>query len=168
MGAYANAHGGAVTCLAPGLNDPTVISVLGSAYTVGMQRGLPGQSSKYVKIAAIGKHVGAYSVETQRQSFDAIVDPIDLHETYLPGWLAAGRAGLSGAMCSYNAINGVPACADSAILTSLFRGELGMKGYAGLTSLATLRRAAARALYTRIASGILDPAEDAEPSIEPK
>jgi beta-glucosidase len=66
-----------------------------------------------------------------RQSFDARVDDVDLHETYLPGWVAAasGPDGCAGAMCSYNAVNGVPACADGVLLNHWFRDTWGFSGF---------------------------------------
>ena len=44
-------------------------------------------------------------------------------------WRAAGNAGLTGAMCSYNAINGMPSCADRPMLTGMLKTELGVPGY---------------------------------------
>lgn len=92
--------------------DPFLISELGAAYIRGVQSGLPTDPpSKYIKVNAAPKHIGVYSVEcykgnypkckAMRQSFNSIVDDIDLHETYLPGWKAAvTQAGATGAMCS--------------------------------------------------------------------
>jgi beta-glucosidase-like glycosyl hydrolase len=129
--------------------DPTAVGINGAAYLRGLQNGVEEPAleqrggSKYIKIAAIAKHLGAYSLEcyntdgsdhsrgceVSRQSFNAIVDPIDLQESYMRPWRLAGRAGLTGAMCSYNAINGVPACADDSMLTAMLKDELGVKGY---------------------------------------
>ena len=51
-------------------------------------------------------------------------------DTYLPAFeatLADGRA--SGLMCSYNAVNGVPSCANGDALGALARGSWGFDGY---------------------------------------
>ena len=66
-----------------------------------------------------------------RSSFDAAVSNADLFGTYLPAWHAAIRnAKASGAMCSYNAINGVPACAGGGgILNHILRDRWGFQGF---------------------------------------
>ena len=55
------------------------------------------------------------------------------HEVYsdcLPVFEAAFKdAGASNAMCSYNAIDGVPVSMDHALLTDVLRGQFGMPGY---------------------------------------
>ena len=238
--AWMNAHASASsTCLAPSMNiardprwgrsyesiseDPFTVGVMAAEYVRGMTKGLPKDAaSHYIKFGAIGKHIGAYSLEcwcpkgiachpsgkrdcaVQREYFNAIVDPTDLHETYLAGWRAAGRAGLTGAMCSLNAVNGVPACADKEMLDEL--RSYGAKGYVvsdsgagsgiydthhyaanytqaaalaiqagmdvemgssfahlskavaeGMTTVDAVRRAMARSLYARFATGQFDP-----------
>ena len=153
---------GQADCLSPVLNvardprwgrsyesfgeDPTAVGINGAAYLRGLQNGAEPElqeHGKYIKIAAIAKHLGAYSLECyntngsdhsrgcaiSRQSFNAIVDPMDLQESYMRPWRLAGKAGLTGAMCSYNAINGRPACADGSMLTAMLKDELGVKGY---------------------------------------
>ena len=90
--------------------------------------------SKYPKANAAPKHLGGYSVESYhgytRQSFNAIIDDVDLHETYLPGWRAAVvQAGVTGAMCSYNAINGTPMCANSDVLNGWMREQWNFSGF---------------------------------------
>ena len=42
---------------------------------------------------------------------------------YLPAYEASFRAGASGAMCSYNSINGRPNCANGPLLTALVKGK---------------------------------------------
>ncbi len=54
----------------------------------------------------------------------------DMADTYLPAFhacVAKGRA--SSIMCSYNSINGVPACADADLLTGLARCVLRFRVY---------------------------------------
>lgn len=161
--AWMNAHANAPsTCLAPSMNiardprwgrsyesigeDPFVVGAMSAEYVRGMTKGLPEEAStKYIKFGAIGKHLGAYSLEcwcpegvachpsgkfdcaVMRERFNSVVDATDLHETYLAGWRAAGRAGLTGAMCSLNAVNGVPTCANKEMLDDL--RSYGVKGY---------------------------------------
>ena len=63
-------------------------------------------------------------------SFDAVVSDRDLYETYLPQFERVVREGkVAGVMGSYNAVDGVPACANSFLLTELLRKQWGFEGY---------------------------------------
>lgn len=64
-----------------------------------------------------------------RSEYDAKITAHDMRETYLAGWRAAAAAGATGAMCSYNAVNGVPTCADSVLQNDILRTEFGFKGW---------------------------------------
>ena len=64
-----------------------------------------------------------------RFSFDAIVSYRDWIETFQPAFQACGTAGAMSYMCSYNAINGVPACANRELLGDLLRGEWNFTGF---------------------------------------
>lgn len=94
---------------------------------------------------AVPKHIGAYSVECYnvsggpnnyprcpiyRSSFNSVVDDIDLHELYYPGWRAAIQdSKAQGVMCAYNAINGVPSCANADMLRTSLVDEWGLDGF---------------------------------------
>ena len=94
---------------------------------------------------AVPKHFGAYSVEcfnasggpneypncpVYRSNYDAVVDEMDLRETYYPAWEAAVvEANASGVMCSYNSINGVPACLNGDVLRSTLQGDWRAAGF---------------------------------------
>jgi hypothetical protein len=58
-----------------------------------------------------------------RHNANAIVDAQDLEDTYLPAFQACAKGGAQGSMCSYNAVNGVPMCGNSAIETDRMRTE---------------------------------------------
>jgi beta-glucosidase-like glycosyl hydrolase len=65
-----------------------------------------------------------------RHHFDAIVSPQDWHDTYQPIFQACIVDGnVSGIMCSANAVNGIPSCANKQLLTGVLRDELGFSGY---------------------------------------
>ena len=54
----------------------------------------------------------------------------DLYETYLPQFERAVREGhVGGVMGAYSALNGVPDCANSFLLTDLLRKQWGFEGY---------------------------------------
>src|SRR5215475_12939623 len=52
-----------------------------------------------------------------------------LRNLYLPPFKAAVDAGAATAMCSFNAINGVPGCGDRETLTDILKGEWGFNGF---------------------------------------
>ncbi len=67
-----------------------------------------------------------------RHHFDAIVTDQDMADTYLPAFEACAsptRGGGSCIMCSYNAVNSVPMCANKEYLTDLARNEWKFDGY---------------------------------------
>nr|XP_060641711.1 uncharacterized protein LOC132781454 [Anolis sagrei ordinatus] len=57
------------------------------------------------------------------------VEERDWRMTFLPQFEACVQAGTFSFMCSYNRINGVPACANKKLLTDILRGEWGFQGY---------------------------------------
>jgi len=52
----------------------------------------------------------------------------DWRMTFLPQFKACVEAGSWSLMCSYNSINGVPACANKELLTNILRDEWGFQG----------------------------------------
>lgn len=84
------------------------------------------------------KHYVANSVEHSvengmswdRFEFDAEVSQQDLIDSYMPAFQSCVEKGqVAGLMCSLNAVNGVPACADSWLMNEVARGDWGMDGY---------------------------------------
>ena len=72
-----------------------------------------------------------YSEEKGREGFNAVVyNPQDFTDTWFPAWQScAQRAGASGVMCSYNAVNGVGLCGNEWLLTEKLRGDFEFDGY---------------------------------------
>ncbi|XP_064381325.1 uncharacterized protein LOC112985776 [Dromaius novaehollandiae] len=109
--------------------DPFLTAELGASFV----RGLQGQHPRYVKASAGCKHFsvhgGPENIPVSRLSFDAKVLERDWRTTFLPQFQACARAGSYSFMCSYNSINGVPACANKELLTDILRGEWGFEGY---------------------------------------
>ena len=121
--------------------DPTLNADWAEHFVAGFQQGAPHKgsggsgSTAYLQASACCKHFAAYSLEkvsaaTTRHSFDAVVSQQDLQDTYFPAFIScANRGNASGVMCSYNAVNGVPSCASSELLTKNLRQKWGFNGY---------------------------------------
>lgn len=106
--------------------DPYLTGLLAVAYI----RGLQGDDPVYIKTAACAKHFAVHSgPEADRHSFNAVVSPKDLFETYLPAFKKAVQVGrVSGVMGAYNRTNG-EACCASHTLMRLLREKWGFDGY---------------------------------------
>ncbi|KAJ9605721.1 hypothetical protein H2200_009570 [Cladophialophora chaetospira] len=96
-------------------------------YVAALIDGLEGgQNQKYKKVIATCKHFAAYDLEdwgtTDRYNFDAQVNTQELAEYYMQPFQTCARdAKVGSIMCSYNALNGVPTCADPYILQTILR-----------------------------------------------
>lgn len=78
------------------------------------------------QVIATCKHFAAYDLErwngVTRYMFDAIVSMQDLVEYYLPPFKQCARdSNVGSIMCSYNSINGTPACANEYLMQTILR-----------------------------------------------
>ncbi|CAI9119377.1 glycoside hydrolase family 3 protein [Brytella acorum] len=106
--------------------DPWLAGELGAAFVSGMQ----GQDVARPVAAAAVKHFVAHSgPEPGRDSFDVDLAPSDLGNTYLRAFHRVTGAGSAGLMCSYNAVNGTPNCANPKLLHDVVRKQWGFGGY---------------------------------------
>ncbi|XP_029426858.1 probable beta-D-xylosidase 5 [Rhinatrema bivittatum] len=109
--------------------DPFLSGVLSAAFVKGLQ----GDHPRYLKASAGCKHFdvhgGPENIPVSRFSFDARVEERDWRMTFLPQFQACVQAGTYSIMCSYNRVNGVPACANKKLLTDILRTEWGFPGY---------------------------------------
>ncbi len=98
---------------------------------VAFVRGLQGTDPKYLKLVATPKHYAVHSgPESLRHSFDAVVSPRDLRETYLPAFKATVQeAGAWSIMGAYNRTNGEPCCGSQTLIQKILREEWGFQGY---------------------------------------
>ncbi|KAF2172247.1 glycoside hydrolase family 3 protein [Zasmidium cellare ATCC 36951] len=98
-----------------------------SSYVHSLIEGLQGSpDDKYKRVVATCKHFVAYDIENWngnfRYQFDAQVNQQDLVEYYMPPFEScAGDSNVGAFMCSYNALNGVPTCADPWLLQTVLR-----------------------------------------------
>ena len=67
---------------------------------------------------------------TDRYHVDVFVPQQDLVDSYMPSFQTCVEEGqVSGIMCSYNAVNGVPSCANDWLLGTVLRQEWEFDGY---------------------------------------
>lgn len=98
-------------------------------YTAALLRGLEGDKAQR-RIIATCKHYAANDIEAwgnvTRHDFDAIISPQDLAEYYLQPFQQCARDSKVGSiMCSYNSVNGVPACANKYLMQTILREHWG-------------------------------------------
>jgi beta-D-xylosidase 4 len=103
--------------------DPFHLSSYVHALIDGLQG---GYDPKYKRIVATCKHFVGYDLENwngnHRYQFDAQISSQDMVEYYMPPFQSCARDSNVGAfMCSYNAVNGVPTCADPYLLQTILR-----------------------------------------------
>ena len=144
--AFANVGHAGLTFWAPNINivrdprwgrgqetpgeDPYLTATYAETFVPGVQ----GDDPKYLKASSCCKHYYAYDMEkwggTDRHHFDANITLQDEADTYFPAFHSCVRNGkASGMMCSYNAVNGVPSCANSRIMNGFARSSWGFEGY---------------------------------------
>ena len=107
--------------------DPFLSGRMGVAFVTGMQ----GDDPHYYRVIATPKHYAVHSgPEPTRHFADVDVSKHDELDTYEPAFRAAVTEGKAGSvMCSYNAVNGQPACANQYLLQDQLRGKWGFQGY---------------------------------------
>ena len=107
--------------------DPYLTGTIGVKFIKGIQ----GDDPNYMLAMACAKHYAVHSgPEADRHRLDVQPSERDLYETYLPQFEMAVRVGhVGGVMGAYNALNGVPDCANYFLLTDLLRKQWGFDGY---------------------------------------
>lgn len=110
--------------------DPYLISLLGLAYTRGLQE---GSDPNYVKVAACAKHYAVHSGPDQlRKIFVAHPTIHDLYDTYLPAFKSQVMAGkVMQIMPAYSSLrskyapDGAPDAANDFLLKTVLRKQFG-------------------------------------------
>jgi beta-glucosidase len=94
-------------------------------------KGLQGDDLKYLKTVATAKHYAVHSgPESERHTFDAVVDDRDLYTTYLPQFeMAIKDGGAQSVMCAYNRVDGQAACSSPRLLEEFLRKQWKFNGY---------------------------------------
>ncbi|MEX3981192.1 beta-glucosidase [Paraburkholderia sp. EG287A] len=100
--------------------DPVLSGTMSAARTMGTQS---------QNVIATVKHYAMNDQETNRMTSNSVVDERTMRETELLAFEIAVREGHPGnVMCSYNLINGVYACQNPELLTTILKQEWGFKG----------------------------------------
>ena len=127
--------------------DPTINADYAEDFVGGFQA--RNATTTMMRGSACCKHFALYSLEgnvdkktgqvtppwgpdgtVTRHNFNAVAQQRDLVETYFPAFIScANRGNASGVMCSYNAVNGIPSCANKELLTTNLRESWGFDGY---------------------------------------
>ena len=118
--------------------DPVVVSQYAREFVRGLQQQQQPstQTTTSIQIAACCKHWIGNSLEGRgeyvhpsRHDFSANISAADMVNYYERPFRACIQAGALGAMCSYNAVNGVPSCASPELLKDRLRNDWQFNGY---------------------------------------
>ena len=116
---------------------------LGAVFAAARVKGAQGRRySAPDKVVASPKHLAAYGQPEGGRDYNTTdMSESRLRNLYLPPFKAAIDAGADTVMCSFNAINGVPGCANKEIETDILKGEWGFDGFveSDYTAVAELR-----------------------------
>ena len=116
---------------------------LGSVFAAARVKAAQGADySAPDKVVASVKHFAAYGQpEGGREYNTTDMSESRLRNLYLPPFKAAIDAGADTVMCSFNAINGVPGCANPELETDILKGEWRFDGFieSDYTAVAELR-----------------------------
>ena len=107
-----------------------LVSMMASASVRGFQgESNGGQLADPDRIAACAKHFAGYgAADGGRDYAGANIGPNELHETYLPPFLAAISAGVASIMPGFNTIDRIPVTAHAGLLTHLLRDQWDFDG----------------------------------------
>jgi beta-glucosidase len=116
---------------------------LGSVFAAARVKAAQGLDySAPDKVVASPKHLAAYGQPEGGRDYNTTdMSEQRLRNLYLPPFKAAIDAGADTVMCSFNAINGIPGCANREIETNILKGEWGFDGFieSDYTAVAELR-----------------------------
>ena len=120
--------------------DPYLNSVMAAARVKGAQG---NNYSARNKVVTSMKHFAAYGQPEAGRDYNTTDMSIQrLWNFYLPPFQAAVDAGADTAMCAFNALNGVPACANRYLETRILKKRWGFDGFieSDYTAVAELRQ----------------------------
>ncbi len=105
--------------------------VLNSQMGIAMVKGFQGTDLKSgANVISTLKHFTAYGVPEGGHNGGSIsTGPRELHQSYLPPFKAAVKAGALSVMTAYNSIDGVPCSSNEYLLSDLLRKQWGFNGF---------------------------------------
>jgi beta-glucosidase len=107
--------------------DPYLGSVMGAARVKGAQGS--SYSARDKVVSSVKHYVGYGQPEGGRDYNTTDMSEQRLRNLYLPPFKAAIDAGADTVMCSFNAINGVPGCANKYTETTILKKQWGFDGF---------------------------------------
>ncbi|MFC5473356.1 beta-glucosidase family protein [Paraherbaspirillum soli] len=100
--------------------DPLLAGTLSAQRTIGTQQ---------QKVISTIKHLALNNQETNRFTSNSIVDERTMRELYLRAFEVGVKDGQPGnVMCAYNLVNGIKACENPYLMTTVLKNEWGFKG----------------------------------------
>ncbi len=106
--------------------DPYLVSQMARAMVKGFQN---DSAAKPDSLMASVKHFALYGAVEGGRDYNIVdMSPMRMYNDYLPPYRAAIDAGSGGVMLALNAVNGVPAAANTWLLQDLLRKDWGFKG----------------------------------------
>ncbi|MFC4906196.1 beta-glucosidase [Actinomadura gamaensis] len=99
--------------------DPLLVSRIGAAFVRGVQS---------AGVAATVKHYVGNDSETERNSYDAVIDDETLDELYLRPFEETVKAGAWAVMAAYNRVNGFSMTEHRPLLTDVLKVRWGFDG----------------------------------------
>lgn len=101
--------------------DPLLSGVLAGEAVIGAQS---------QRVVSTVKHFALNSNETNRMTFDAVIDQSALRESDLLAFeIAIERGNPGSVMCAYNKVNSEYACGNNYLLNDVLKGAWGYKGW---------------------------------------
>ncbi|MGC5170666.1 glycoside hydrolase family 3 C-terminal domain-containing protein [Microbacterium sp. DT81.1] len=105
--------------------DPLLAGVLAGEWIESMRESNPGQP-----VASVLKHFVGNQQELDRAASSSNIDERTLHQLYTLPYEIAFEAEPAGVMCGFNQLNGIFACENPELLTTILRDQLQFEGFA--------------------------------------
>lgn len=110
--------------------DPVLVAAMARAATLGTQGDSPADLLRSDRAGVVLKCLAGQGAGTGGHNAGAaFIGPRELREIHLPPVRAGVRAGALCFMAAYNEIDGLPCCANPALLRTLLRDDWGFTGF---------------------------------------
>ncbi|URN92694.1 MAG: beta-glucosidase BglX [Candidatus Pristimantibacillus lignocellulolyticus] len=107
--------------------DPHLSEIMAEAWVDGTE--VQDSTNESLSVASCPKHYAGYGFAESGRDYNTVdVSDRVLREVILPPFRKAVEAGALSIMASFNEMNGIPACANRYLLTTILREEWGFEG----------------------------------------